>query len=214
MTSKGKWRLKVALLTVVMISLALLSSPSSWILPGLTVHDALIQSDAIVLLAGNYQERAPAAAMLYRDGYAPLVILTNDGIFSSWSSKYGRNLYQVEWATEELVKLGVPREKILQLPFYGSSTLFDALAVKRQLSKSGLKKIILVTSDYHTRRTLWTFKQVLQQCPTQLTVYPALSFGANSRSLALECVKFAYYLTKYGMLGLIPAANEVKPGRG
>jgi uncharacterized SAM-binding protein YcdF (DUF218 family) len=214
MTSKGKWRLKVALLTAVMVGLALLALPSSWILSGLTVHDALIQSDAIVLLAGEYQERAPAAAMLYRDGYAPSVVLTNDGIFSSWSNKYGRNLYQVEWATEELIKLGVPRDKIIQLPFYGSSTLFDALAVKRHLFKSGQKKIILVTSDYHTRRTLWTFKQVLKEYPTQITVYPARSFGANPKSLAVECVKFAFYLTKYGVLGLVPAANEVKPSKG
>ena len=109
----------------------------------LTVHSSLHSSDAIVLLGGSFKERAPAAAMLYKDGYAPLVLLNNDGLFSGWSTKYNRNLYQIEWAEEELVKLGVPREKIVKLPYYGSSTMFDALGVKRYLLKNGLKKIII-----------------------------------------------------------------------
>lgn len=183
--------------------------PRSWLLAGLTVHNPLAQSDAIVLVGGGFKERAPAAAMLYCDGYAPLVILANDGIFSSWSTKYNRNLYQVEWAEEDLVKLGVPRDHIVKLPFYGSATMFDALAVKRYLFKSGLKKIIVVTSDYHTRRTLWTFRHALKEYTDEITVYPALSFGVGVRSLALEYTKLGYYVVRYGLFGLVPEANEV-----
>lgn len=202
------------LLLCALATVLVLMLPASLLLAGLTVHDTLAQSDAIVLLAGNHRERAPAAAMLYRDGYAPLVILTNDGVFSSWSTTYNRNLYQVEWAAEELVRLGVPREKILKLPYYGNSTLFDALAVKRQLFRSGMKKIIIVTSDYHTRRALWTFKHVLKEYTAAITVFPAQSFGVSARSLALESVKYAYYLFRYGLLGLVPEANEIPLTRG
>lgn len=202
-----------ALILLVVLGVAALLIPSSWVLAGLTTHDTLAKSDAIVLLAGNHKERAPAAAMLYRDGYAPLVILTNDGMFSSWSTKYNRNLYQVEWTAEELVKLGVPREKILMLPFYGNATLFDALAVKRYLFKSGLKKIIVVTSDYHTRRALWTFKHVLKEYPSDVLAFPAKSFGISARNLALESVKFVYYQFRYGLLGMVPEANEIQPGK-
>lgn len=202
---KIKWGLTIILLLAVV---GVLFLPGSWLLAGLTVHDTLAQSDAIVLLAGDHKERAPAAAMLYRDGYAPLVILTNDGLFSGWSTKYNRNLYQIEWAEEELLKLGVPREKILKLPFYGSSTMFDALAVKRFLFKSGLKKIVVVTSDYHTRRALWTFKHALKEYTTDIVIFPALSFGVGARSLAVEYGKFGYYLLRYGLLGLVPEAIE------
>lgn len=175
----------------------------------LNVHTPLMNSDAIVLLAGAHKERVPAAAMLYRDGYAPRVILTNDGLFSSWSTQYNRNLYQIEWAEEELVKLGVPRENIIKLPYYGSATVYDALAVKRYLFKSGLKKIIIVTSDYHTRRAFWTFRHVLKSYTTEIAVYPAKSFGLSTRQRAIEYVKLAGYLTKYGLLGLVPEANEL-----
>ena len=206
-------KVRKGLLIIVFLVAGLIVSvmliPRSWLLAGLTVHTPLAQSDAIVLVGGGFKERAPAAAMLYRDGYAPLVILANDGVFSSWSTKYNRNLYQVEWAEEDLVTLGVPRDRIVKLPFYGSATMFDALAVKRYLFKSGLKKIIVVTSDYHTRRAFWTFKQVLNEYTDKITVYPALSFGVGGRSLATEYIKLCYYFIRYGTLDLVPQANEV-----
>lgn len=207
---KSKWGLTILLLLAV-VGVQLL--PRSWLLAGLTLHDSPARSDAIVLLAGDHKGRAPAAAMLYRAGYAPLVILTNDGLISGWSKEYNRNLYQVEWAEEDLVRQGVPREKILKLPFYGSSTMFDALAVKLYLFKSGVKKIIVVTSDYHTRRSLWTFKHALKEYTTDITIFPALSLGVGARSLALEYGKFGYYLLRYGLLGLVPEANEVPAKR-
>jgi uncharacterized SAM-binding protein YcdF (DUF218 family) len=207
---KSKWGFVILLLSAVVGGLLL---PRALLLAGLTVHDLPVRSDAIVLLAGDHKGRAPAAAMLYRDGYAPLVILTNDGLLSGWSTKYNRNLYQIEWAEDELVELGVPREKILKLPFYGSSTMFDALAVKRSLFRSGMKKIIVVTSDYHTRRALWTLRHTLKEYPTDIAIFPVHSFGIGLRSLALEYGKFGYYLLRYGLLGLVPEANELPAKR-
>lgn len=198
------------LLVIAVIVVTIFWVPRSWLLAGLTVSKPLAKSEAIVLVGGGFQERAPAAAMLYRDGYAPLVILANDGVFSGWSTKYNRNLYQVEWAEEELFKLGVPRDHIIKLPFYGSSTMFDALAVKRYLLKSGLKKIIVVTSDYHTLRALWTFKNVLKAYTSDITIFPAISFGIGARSMLLECVKIGYYLLRYGMFGMMPQMIEVQ----
>jgi uncharacterized SAM-binding protein YcdF (DUF218 family) len=179
------------------------------------IMSALVKSDAIVLLSGNYKERAPAAAMLMRNGYADKIILTNDGVFSSWSIKYNRNLYQVEWAEEELVKLGVPRERIVTLPFYGSGTIYDALAVKRYLLASGLKKIILVTSDYHMRRALWTFRHVLDGVTKEIAVFPARSAGIGFKAITVEYVKFAGYFLRYGLFKREPelAAGVVVSGR-
>jgi len=168
-----------------------------------------MKSDAIVLLAGNHKERAPAAAMLYRDGYAPRIILTNDGVFSSWSTRHNRNLYQIEWAEEELIELGVPRDRIVKLPFYGSATVYDALAVKLYLFKSGLRKIIVVTSDRHTRRAFWTFRYVLKSYPAEIAMYPAKSFVFGPKETAMEYVKLLYYSVRYLVLGLVPEANEV-----
>lgn len=147
--------------------------------------------------------------MLYRDGYAPRIILANDGVFSGWATEYNRNLYQVEWAAEKLVALGVPRNRVVKLPYYGSATIFDALAVKRYLLKNNIKKIIIVTSDYHTRRALWAFKYMLREYSIDISIFPSVSFGIGVDSLAMEYVKNGYYLLKYGIFGMVPEANEV-----
>jgi len=197
------------LLIIPAIAVGALLIPREWFLSGLTVHKQLQQSEAIVLVGGAFTERAPAAAMLYREGYAPLVILANDGVFSGWSTKYHRNLYQVEWAAEYLIGQGVPRDRIVMLPFYGSATVFDALAVKRYLLTNKLKKIIVVTSDYHTRRAFWVFKNVVRDYTGDISIFPARSFSIETRSLAMEYVKLGYYFLRYGILGLLPQMNEI-----
>jgi uncharacterized SAM-binding protein YcdF (DUF218 family) len=166
-------------------------------------------ADAIIVLAGSSNERLPAADQHFRERYTPLIILTNDGVLSGWSTKYNRNLYQIEWAEETLVGLGVPREKIVKLPFYGSSTVFDVLAVKKYLLKNSLKKIIVVTSDYHTRRALWTFRQVLKDSPSDISMFPVKSISVGMKDIALEYVKFVYYLLRYGLLDLVPDTKEI-----
>jgi len=175
----------------------------------LIVDGPLQHADALVVMAGSQAERLPAAADLFNKGMAPIILLANDGVFSEFSPTYNRNLYQVEWAEEELVELGVPREKIVKLPYYGSATMFDVLAAKKYLLESGLKKIIVVTSDYHTRRTSWTFKHELGNYASDIFMFPAKSSGIGMKAIALEYVKLAYYVLKYGLLGIVPDMNEV-----
>jgi len=158
------------------------------------------ESSAIFLLAGNYKERAIAAATLYNDGYAPLIVLTNDGVFSRWSKKEHRNLYNIEWAEEELVGLGVPRNAIKKLSFYKNGTYYDALATKEYVFKMDFKNVILVTSDYHTRRSLWTFQHVLRKYPVEIYVFPAKATLVGKKDIALEYAKLVYYRIRFGSM--------------
>src|SRR5215204_5782230 len=90
----------------------------------LIVHAGLAHADAIAVLSGSsaYPERTKRAAELFHEGRAPLVILTNDNTRGGWSSALQRNPYFVERATEELIKAGVPAEKIRIVPGVASST--------------------------------------------------------------------------------------------
>lgn len=161
------------------------------------------KSDAIVLLAGNSRERGPVAAALFHDGYADRIILTNDGVCSSWSTKYNRNLFQVEWTEEDLVNAGVPRERIVRLPFYGSSTMHDALAVRGHVVQHDLKKLVLVTSDYHVRRALWSFREVFADHPVEMKAFPSVS-TVGRKGHVVEFWKFQWYRVRYGMLKMFP----------
>ena len=86
----------------------------------------ITQADAIVVMAGSPGERLPAASFLYRQGTAPKIILTNDGVFSAWSELFQRNLYEIEWAEQALIQDGIPEQAIVKLPFSESGTYYDA----------------------------------------------------------------------------------------
>lgn len=163
----------------------------------LVVSKPLSHADALIVPAGDYQSKMAAVAWMYRDGYAPLILLANDGVFSSWSTKYVRNLYQVEWAEEQLVAMGVPRRAIVRLPFEKSGTFYDMLAAERYLVRAGLKKVILVTMDYHSRRTYWTFRRLTGTHSVETGVYAVSSQSLSSKTVAKEFAKLIYYVIRY-----------------
>jgi len=169
-----------------------------------THYPVLHKADMIVLLAGSHKERAPAAAYLFRNGYASRVVLTNDGVFSSWSQKYMRNLYQIEWAEEDLVAMGVPRDCIQKLPFIRAGTIYDVLAVKDYATDEKAGSMIIVTSKYHMPRALWTFKHVFAGSSWEIMAYPANFSVPGLKVRAVEQVKRAGYRIVYGLLGRIP----------
>lgn len=160
--------------------------------------------EAIVLLAGNYEERAPLALSLYRAGIAGRILLTNDGVRRGWSQEHQRNLYTTERDTEDLVKQGVPRQSIVALPFLKSGTFYDALAVRDYVVKHNIRSILVVTSDYHTRRSFWIFRRVLQPLLVEIGVEPARSTVKFFPEIAMEYIKFAHYLIRFGLLEDIP----------
>lgn len=164
----------------------------------------LENADAIVVMAGNREERLPAAARLYHDGVASTVLLANDGVFASWSREYQRNLYLVEWAREDLLDMGVPREDIVLLEFTECGSIHDALNTRDYvLPREGISSLLVVTSDYHARRTLWSFRHVFREEDIRIGIHPAgqekNGSSQNLRTLALELFKYVYYRVRYGL---------------
>ncbi|MDP3429187.1 MAG: YdcF family protein, partial [Desulfomicrobium sp.] len=144
----------------------------------------------------------PPVAALYRDGIAPQVLLTNDGIFASWSQKYQRNLYMAEWAREDLLEMGVPEDAIVLLDYTASGTIHDALNTLAYVrTHPEIRSLLVVTSDYHTRRTFWTFRRVFEEEGILIGVYPVTDISQpwwrRVSDLCLEFLKYVYYHLKY-----------------
>lgn len=156
--------------------------------------------DAIVLLAGSYEERAPVAATLFREGYSGKILLNDDGVRRGWSREHQRNLYSIERSETELVTLGVPMESIVRLPFRKSGTIYDALAVREYVVNHNIRSILLVTSDYHTRRSFWIFRRVMGELPVVISVAPARAGGVIIHKIALEYLKLVYYMFCFGLI--------------
>ncbi|HEX7956492.1 MAG TPA: YdcF family protein [Pyrinomonadaceae bacterium] len=127
----------------------------------LVVSEELARADALVVLAGSdaYVERAERAAELYRAGRAPRVYVTDDGQRGGWSQELQRNPSFAERAVWELERGGVPRASIEVLPPPVQSTHDEARLVRDCARRRGLRSLLLVTSGYHTRRALWTFRK-------------------------------------------------------
>ena len=155
---------KTSLRFIVVLSLFLL-----WILiapflaKNLIVEKTLEKADAILVLGGSsaYIERTRKAAELYKTGVAPKIFLTNDGGQGGWNQKEKRNPYFYEKARWELLAQGVPESAIEVLPEIVEGTQDEAVLFEKIVRERNLKSVLLVTSAYHTRRTLSTFETVL-----------------------------------------------------
>ncbi len=155
-------------------------------------------AEAIVLVAGAYEERSPLAVSLFKTGNAKSLVIVNDGVRRGWSREHQRNLYTTERAEIDLLQQGIPRPSIVILPFLTSGTVHDAAAVRDYIAKNNIRSILLVTSDYHSRRTLWIFQKVLRQLPVSIGIEPARSSFSSFPEIVLEYLKWVYYLIRFG----------------
>ena len=177
---------------------------------GLVERAEAERADALVVLSGSaaYAERVAEAARLYREGRAPLVLLTDDGVQGGWSQAEQRNPRFVELAVSELRRGGVPAESIEVLDARPTNTHDEADAVRAYAAGRGLRSLLVVTSIYHSRRALWTWRRVFRGSGVRLGLEPAegartpgawswwLS-AAGWRQVGGEYVKMIYYAVRY-----------------
>lgn len=207
--AQTRWRRILKWLLVFVIVWGILA----WVAPrALIVSAPLDSADAIVVLSGasTYVERTQKAAELYRQGRAPLVLLTDDRMRGGWSSALQRNPYFVERATDELIRQGVPAEKIRIVPGVGSGTHDEARLIKDYASAQRLRSLLVVTSAYHSRRALRSLRQSFAGTGTVIGL-AAVPPGSQTpspafwwlqidgwRSVGSEYAKLIYYWLKYG----------------
>jgi uncharacterized SAM-binding protein YcdF (DUF218 family) len=132
-------------------------------------------ADAIVVLGGATRSISPPrvmpdlnehgdriiyAAKLYKDGKAPLIILSGGRI--QW---YGKEESEAKDMARLLELTGVPQEAIIR-ENKSLNTYENAIFTKKILEAKGLKKILLVTSAFHTPRSLKIFaRQGIEAIP-------------------------------------------------
>jgi uncharacterized SAM-binding protein YcdF (DUF218 family) len=171
----------------------------------LIVEAPLEHADAIVVLSGSgaFKERAQKAAELYRSGLARKVILTNDNLQGGWSRAQQRNPFYFERSRDVLMASGVGADAIEVLFEPVAGTYDEAVLLDKYCKDHSLRSIMVVTSAYHSRRALMTFRKVLSttqvglvhpdtgiQTPRPVTWWLHLS---GWRAVPLEYLKLVYY---------------------
>ena len=115
------------------------------------------QAADVVLLLGSYPHlcarRAEAAAELYLGGYVPAIVPTG-GV--EWEVA-GVTKSEVDWMLDTLRAAGVPDEAIIperEARTTKENMLFGAVQINRALRFEKVRRVCIVTSPDHVRRSL------------------------------------------------------------
>ncbi|HEV2391118.1 MAG TPA: YdcF family protein [Verrucomicrobiae bacterium] len=156
----------------------------------LCVDNGNVQADALVVLGGGSYERPLRAAQLFADHAAPRILVSGRG--------------DCETNRQLLESRGVPAQAI-QIECNSKNTFQNALFSIRLLRADGARRVILVTSWYHSRRALRCFQH--DAADIQFFSRPAY-FGYDRSEwrrqgmwhyIGLEYVKLAGYWLRYGV---------------
>lgn len=173
----------------------------------LVVSVPMRKADAIIVLGGEPLARPREAARLFKEGVAPRVFVTGRG-------DCGAN-------RRILLECGVPADRI-EVETRAVTTRSNATLLRPMLESAKVRSALIVTSPFHTRRALATFRKVM----------PDITFGVTDASIgwwnrpegrgdvnrfaAIEFLKTAEYWLLYGVspihdAGGGPGGHGVKP---
>ncbi len=138
----------IALLYLVRAPLLRLAG-NFWIRP-----DPPASSDVIVILSDDdfTADRATRAADLYHDGWAPRVVGSG-----RWLRPYTSI---ADLMQRDLEARGVPRKAIMPFAHDAPDTLEELKGIRGFVEQHGWKRVMIVTSNYHTRRTHYLSEHV------------------------------------------------------
>jgi uncharacterized SAM-binding protein YcdF (DUF218 family) len=117
----------------------------------LVVSEAPEKADIAVVLAGDAAgNRVLKAGELVREGYAPQALVSGP------AGVYG--FFECDLAIQYAEKKGFPASYFIAFPNRTRSTKEEAAAVVPELRRRGVHTVLLVTSNYHTRRALGIYR--------------------------------------------------------
>ena len=148
--------MSVVLFGIVFIICTILFFPKSRVIDFLFYEEDPVKVDVIVLLSGD-SFRMQKAAELYKAGYADKVLLTN-ALASGSTIEYAESF-------------GIPRDALLT-ENEATSTFENALYSKDILLLQGFDSAIVVTSNYHMRRSKLAYERVFHDTNISFTYVP------------------------------------------
>ncbi|MEW6320380.1 MAG: YdcF family protein [Acidobacteriota bacterium] len=123
--------------------------------PFLRAEDPLAAAEVISVLGGMPMERVLEASDLFHEGWAPRILLSRQAPDGGERLLLERGIdYALEPDRQRaaLVALGVPDAAIDILPDVQLSTAQEADSLAAAVASRGWRRVIVVTSNLHTRR--------------------------------------------------------------
>lgn len=163
------------LLAVAVVCALLVATHALWLRAlgnSLVRVDEPVHADAAVVLAGDgYGYRVLRAAELARQGFTPKVVV---------SGPYGMyGLYECDLAIDFAVRKGYSRDWFLRAPHGALSTVEEADVLVKGLRRMGVRRYLLVTSNYHTARAGRIFRSRTPEMDVRVVAAPDKYFDPD-----------------------------------
>src|SRR5699024_6140524 len=142
--------------------------------------DTPVKVDVIILVGGGDEGRMKKAAELYHEGYAKNVIITpeNEKIYSQ--------------STEFAMDLGILEKSIIE-ESDATSTYTNATNSLHIMKTKGFESALVVTSDYHLKRTEMIYNRVNDDFSLKYIA----SRGKNGEAWYEKQYAFEIWLTEF-----------------
>ena len=173
--------------------------------------DPLQKADLIFVLAGERVERWLEAIDLFREGWAPRIVIS-----PGMRIPFGERLQaegisyprEGELARRAMIAAGIPAAAVALLDESVDNTAHEAAALRRALPPDWRGRLVVVTSRYHTRRTGFAFRRAFRGTPVQVLIrgsrYSEIHPGrwwmhrADARYVIYELPKLVAYAAGVG----------------
>ncbi len=157
------------------------------------------RADAIVALGGDDGDRALRALGLYREGYAPTLVLTG--------LEYGNAAppAALTWRADFLEAHGVPRSAV-RFEMVSRNSFSEATSILALMRQERWHTVIVVSDPPHMRRLAWTWSRVFAGSGLDYVLvaskpdwWSADGWWRDEKSGAfviMEYIKLSYYVAK------------------
>jgi len=153
--------------------------------------------NAFYVLGGNQDSlklKIKEVGRLYAEGKARKIFFLHRPGITEYAPKLGRNYTNDEWATEYLKREGISVEDLefVVVPPAFFSTFAEARAVSSLAHSNGFRRLILITSRYHTARTWSSFSRCNRGNHLDLYIY-GVEAEIDTSELLMELLKLSTY---------------------
>jgi uncharacterized SAM-binding protein YcdF (DUF218 family) len=144
----------------------------TWLANFLMLSEKPQRADLVLVLGGDFWgPRALIGAGLAADGYAEKVLISGPPYSGQPES---------ELSIRFLVEKGFRRDLFISFPNTTRSTIEEALAVCPELKRLGARRVLIVTSAYHSRRANLVFRLFCPGIRFRSTAAPDGQFQAEN----------------------------------
>lgn len=167
--------------------------------------DATCKADAMYVLGGSPFDRGTEASKVLEQGCVPIAYCTGSSVMAANKAE-GRDLTEADLTRTAAIRKGASPSAILPLR-YGTSTFEEASGIIHHARSLGMDTILVVSTDFHTRRVAKVFRMrakgsgvtvLVHAAPS--TEYDAQVWWTSEQGLLMvnnEYVKTLYYFLRY-----------------